>query len=110
MTSNEVHTVVVLRLWERLIFWREYLCFLDEFEIEMINSLNIIPKDFNLTFDEEDQLVKNLVHFLGHRRRNKFVFPLLITLYSFVFTTGLTGNLCKKKYSSFFSFILFSDE
>jgi hypothetical protein len=61
----------------------------------MIGSLNILPKGVNLTFDEEDELIRSVVNFLGHRRRNKFAFPLLISLYSFIFATGLTGNLCK---------------
>lgn len=61
----------------------------------MIGALDILPKDFNLTYDEEDELSKSVVNFLGHRRRDKFSFPLLITLYAFIFTTGLTGNLCE---------------
>jgi hypothetical protein len=61
----------------------------------MIGSLDIYPKGFNLTSNEEDELVKHVVNFLGHRRRNKFTFPLLISLYSFIFATGITGNLCK---------------
>ncbi|UJR24592.1 hypothetical protein I4U23_005967 [Adineta vaga] len=60
----------------------------------MISSLDISPKGFNLTFNEENELSKSVVNFLGHRRRNKFTFPLLISLYSFIFATGLTGNLC----------------
>jgi neuromedin U receptor 1 len=65
----------------------------------MIGSLDILPKGLNLTIDEEDELVKSVVNFLGHRRRNKFTFPLLISLYSFIFATGLTGNLCKLKFN-----------
>ncbi len=61
----------------------------------MLGSLDILPTGLNLTFEEEDELVKSVVNFLGHRRRDKFAFPLLITLYSFIFATGLTGNLCK---------------
>lgn len=61
----------------------------------MVSSLVILPEDFNLTFAEEDDLSKSVVNFLGHRRRNKIVFPILISLYSFIFATGLTGNLCK---------------
>jgi hypothetical protein len=60
----------------------------------MIAALDILPKGLNLTIDEEDELVKSVVNFLGHRRRDKFSFPLLISLYSFIFLTGLTGNLC----------------
>ncbi|CAF3373570.1 unnamed protein product [Rotaria socialis] len=60
----------------------------------MIGALDIIPKDFNLTFNEEDELSKSVVNFLGHRRRDKFVFPILTTLYAFIFSTGLMGNLC----------------
>ncbi|CAF2046721.1 unnamed protein product [Rotaria magnacalcarata] len=60
----------------------------------MFGSLDLLPTGFNLTLDEEDELVKSVVNFLGHRRRDKFAFPLLITLYSFIFATGLTGNLC----------------
>lgn len=60
----------------------------------MFGSLDVLPKGLNLTLDEEDELVKSVVNFLGHRRRDKFAFPLLITLYSFIFATGLTGNLC----------------
>jgi hypothetical protein len=71
----------------------------------MIGSLNIYPKDLNLTFNEEDELVKSVVNFLGHRRRNKFTFPLLISLYSFIFATGLTGNLCKLNSFSFLSYL-----
>jgi hypothetical protein len=62
--------------------------------LDMIGSLDILPLDFNLTLNEEDELVKSVINFLGHRRRNKFTFPLLISLYSFIFATGLTGNLC----------------
>ena len=61
----------------------------------MIGLLDILPTGLNLTFNEEDQLIKSVVNFLGHRRRNKFAFPLLISLYSFIFATGLAGNLCK---------------
>lgn len=61
----------------------------------MIGPLDILPKGLNLTNDEEDELIKSVVNFLGHRRRNKYAFPLLISLYSVVFATGLTGNLCK---------------
>jgi hypothetical protein len=61
----------------------------------MIGPLDILPKGLNLTFEEEGELIKSVVNFLGHRRRNKFAFPLLISLYSFIFATGLTGNLCK---------------
>ena len=68
----------------------------------MIGSLDILPKGLNLTIDEEDELLKSVVNFLGHRRRNKYVFPLLISLYSFVFATGVTGNLFKKQIFSFF--------
>lgn len=64
----------------------------------MISSLDILPKGLNLTYDEEDELGKSVVNFLGHRRRNKFAFPILISLYSFIFATGLTGNLCKKRF------------
>ncbi|CAF1456640.1 unnamed protein product [Adineta steineri] len=60
----------------------------------MIGSLDILPKGFNLTIIEEDELSKSVVNFLGHRRRNKFTFPLLISLYSFIFGTGLAGNFC----------------
>ncbi|CAF1007165.1 unnamed protein product [Rotaria sordida] len=60
----------------------------------MSGSLDILPKGFNLTFIEEDELGKSVVNFLGHRRRNKFAFPILMSLYSFIFATGLTGNLC----------------
>ncbi|CAF4344970.1 unnamed protein product [Rotaria sp. Silwood2] len=60
----------------------------------MFGSLDILPTGLNLTIDEQDELVKSVVNFLGHRRRDKFAFPLLITLYSFIFATGLTGNLC----------------
>ncbi|CAF2644204.1 unnamed protein product [Rotaria sp. Silwood2] len=60
----------------------------------MFGSLDILPTGLNLTLDEQDELVKSVVNFLGHRRRDKFAFPLLITLYSFIFATGLTGNLC----------------
>jgi len=60
----------------------------------MFGSLDILPTGLNLTIDEEDELVKSVVNFLGHRRRDKFAFPLLITLYSFIFASGLTGNLC----------------
>ncbi|CAF3557507.1 unnamed protein product [Rotaria sp. Silwood1] len=60
----------------------------------MSGSLDILPKDFNLTFIEEDELSKSVVNFLGHRRRNKFAFPILMSLYAFIFATGLTGNLC----------------
>ncbi|CAF1340314.1 unnamed protein product, partial [Adineta ricciae] len=60
----------------------------------MISSLDILPKGLNLTYDEEDELDRSVVNFLGHRRRNKFAFPILISLYSFIFATGLTGNLC----------------
>ncbi|CAF1276624.1 unnamed protein product [Adineta steineri] len=60
----------------------------------MFGSLDVLPTGLNLTLDEEDELVKSVVNFLGHRRRDKFAFPLLITLYSFIFATGLTGNLC----------------
>jgi hypothetical protein len=60
----------------------------------MFGSLDVLPTGLNLTFDEEDELVKSVVNFLGHRRRDKFAFPLLVTLYSFIFATGLTGNLC----------------
>ncbi len=61
----------------------------------MIVPLDVLPKGVNLTSYEEDELIKSVVNFLGHRRRNKFAFPLLISLYSFIFATGLTGNLCK---------------
>ncbi|UJR34229.1 hypothetical protein I4U23_021634 [Adineta vaga] len=60
----------------------------------MFGKLDVLPTGLNLTFDEEDELVKSVVNFLGHRRRDKFSFPILITLYSFIFATGLTGNLC----------------
>jgi hypothetical protein len=60
----------------------------------MFGSLDVLPTGLNLTLDEEDELVKSVVNFLGHRRRDKFAFPLLISLYSFIFATGLTGNLC----------------
>jgi hypothetical protein len=80
----------------------------------MLGSLDILPTGFNLTFDEEDELVKSVVNFLGHRRRDKFAFPLLITLYSFIFATGLTGNLCneilfnrKKKDFLFFRYLFY---
>ena len=65
----------------------------------MLGSLDILPTGLNLTLDEEDELVKSVVNFLGHRRRDKFAFPLLITLYSFIFATGLTGYLCMKIFS-----------
>jgi len=68
----------------------------------MLGSLDILPTGLNLTFDEEDELVKSVVNFLGHRRRDKFAFPLLITLYSFIFATGLTGNLCMLNLILFF--------
>jgi len=60
----------------------------------MFGSVDLLPKGLNLTLDEQDELVKSVVNFLGHRRRDKFSFPLLVTLYSFIFATGLTGNLC----------------
>jgi hypothetical protein len=61
----------------------------------MFGSLDILPKGLNLTFGEEDELSRSVVNFLGHRRRNRFAFPLLISLYSFIFATGVTGNFCK---------------
>ena len=61
----------------------------------MLDYLDISPKGLNLTSIEKDELIRGVVNFLGHRRRDKFAFPLLITLYSFIFATGLTGNLCK---------------
>ncbi len=63
--------------------------------MSMFGSLDLLPTGLNLTLYEEDELVKSVVNFLGHRRRDKFAFPLLITLYSFIFASGLTGNLCK---------------
>ena len=63
--------------------------------VKMFGSLDLVPSGLNLTLDEEDELVKSVVNFLGHRRRDKFAFPLLISLYSFIFATGLTGNLCR---------------
>lgn len=72
----------------------------------MFGSLDLVPTGLNLTLDEEDELVKSVVNFLGHRRRDKFAFPLLISLYSFIFATGLTGNLCK---SSLISTLSLSD-
>ncbi|CAF1631315.1 unnamed protein product, partial [Adineta ricciae] len=66
----------------------------NSFLVIMFGQLDVLPTGLNLTFEEEDELVKSVVNFLGHRRRDKFAFPLLITLYSFIFATGLTGNLC----------------
>lgn len=62
--------------------------------MSMFGNLDLLPAGLNLTLDEQDELLKSVVNFLGHRRRDKFSFPLLITLYSFIFATGLTGNLC----------------
>ena len=59
----------------------------------MFGQLDVLPTGLNLTFEEEDELVKSVVNFLGHRRRDKFAFPLLITLYWLIFATRLTGNL-----------------
>lgn len=61
----------------------------------MIGSLDILPKGLNLTLDEEDELSKSVVNFLGHQKRNRFTFPLLVSLYTFIFATGVTGNVCK---------------
>ncbi len=68
---------------------------IDNLKKTMFGSVDLLPKGLNLTLDEQDELVKSVVNFLGHRRRDKFSFPLLVTLYSFIFATGLTGNLCK---------------
>ncbi|CAF0752791.1 unnamed protein product [Didymodactylos carnosus] len=59
-----------------------------------MSGLQVLPSSLNLTRDEQDELLRSVVNFLGHQRRDKFAFPLLVTLYSFIFATGLTGNFC----------------
>ena len=63
--------------------------------MRMMTRLDILPSGVNLTSNEEEKLLRSVVNFLGHRRRNKYAFPLLIALYSFIFATGLFGNFCK---------------
>ena len=63
--------------------------------MRMVTLLDILPSGVNLTSNEEEKLLRSVVNFLGHRRRNKYAFPLLIALYSFIFATGLLGNFCE---------------
>ncbi len=59
----------------------------------------MISKNLNLTIDEENEFIKSVENFLWNRRRNKYSFPFILILYSFIFATGLIENIFKLNFN-----------